>query len=98
MADSGFGFDPEKVKKALGILESIPAELQKEAALYKGARDRMLASWDSSYKQAFLAANRGEIDAEIQQLAKDINAFIQAVSDTSSKLAKLDQDAADALK
>ncbi len=98
MAGGGYELNPAQVKKALSILESIPAALQKEAALYKGARDKMLASWDSSYKQAFLAANRGDLDVEIQQLAKSISTFIQAVGDTSAKLAQLDEDAANALR
>ncbi len=98
MAVRGFELNPAEVNKALGILESIPAALQKEAAIYKGARDKMLASWDSSYKQAFLAANRSDLEVDIQTLAQNLNAFIQSVGSVSSKLAQLDEDAANALR
>lgn len=95
---NSFELNPQQVKHAIGILEAIPSEMKQEAIQYKTAKEKMLATWDSSYKQAFLNANKTNLENDIDLLSQKLNEFIEAVASTASSLASFDEQAADALK
>ncbi len=95
--DNSFVYNPQLVQQALNTLQSVPSELEKDALQYQTAKDTMLATWDSSYKQEFLKANPVDLETDLKLLSQKISQFMEAVTSSANALSKLDEEAAAAI-